>query len=91
MPIKIPCTVSGRISADAAGAKDRRGSVPHGNARRASWIIETDAAGRGSPLDTRIEVLHADGKTVERVKLQAVRDSFINFRTKSIPTKTTCV
>jgi len=43
-------------------------------------VIETDAARRGSPLDTKIEVVHADGKPVERVLLQAVRDSHITFR-----------
>lgn len=45
-----------------------------------SWIIETDAARRGSPVDTAIEVLTADGKPIERVLLQAVRDSNVTFR-----------
>jgi len=45
-----------------------------------SWIIETQAAQRGSPVDTTIEVLHADGKPVERLLLQAVRNTAINFR-----------
>src|ERR1041384_6166932 len=43
-------------------------------------IIETDAARRGSPLHTKIEILHAAGKPVERLLLQAVRDSHINFK-----------
>jgi hypothetical protein len=43
-------------------------------------VIETDAARRGSPIDTRIEILHPDGKPVERVLLQAVRDSHITFK-----------
>lgn len=45
-----------------------------------SWVIETDAARWGSPVDTRIEVLHADGRRVERVVLQAVRNTAVNFR-----------
>jgi hypothetical protein len=45
-----------------------------------SWIVETQAAQRGSPADTRLEVLHADGRPVERVLLRAVRDSYITFR-----------
>jgi hypothetical protein len=45
-----------------------------------TWIIETQAAQRGSPVDTKIEVLHADGKPVERLLLQAVRNTAINFR-----------
>ena len=44
------------------------------------WMIETRASQSMSPADTRIEVLHADGSPVERVKLQAVRSSFNNFR-----------
>jgi WD40 repeat protein len=43
-------------------------------------VLETLAARRGSPLDTRIEVLWSDGKPVQRVQLQAVRDSWLNFR-----------
>jgi WD40 repeat protein len=45
-----------------------------------TWIIETNAARSGSSADTRIEVLHADGRPVLRALLQAVRDSWINFR-----------
>ena len=45
-----------------------------------SWIIETAAAQRGSPMDTKIEVLHADGKPVQRLVLQAVRNSAVTFR-----------
>jgi len=44
------------------------------------WVIETMAARRGSPADTKIEVLHADGRPVERLWLQAVRDSSVTFR-----------
>jgi Bacterial pre-peptidase C-terminal domain len=43
-------------------------------------VIETDAARRRSPIDTKIEILHPDGKPVEQVLLQAVRDSHITFR-----------
>jgi WD40 repeat protein len=42
--------------------------------------IETQAAQRGSPTDTRIEVLHEDGRPVQRVLLRAVRDSYLTFR-----------
>jgi len=44
------------------------------------WILETDAARRGSPIDTRLEVLHSDGRPVARLLLQAVRNTAINFR-----------
>ncbi len=45
-----------------------------------TWIIETLAGQAGSPVDTKIEILHADGRPVPRLLLQAVRDSYNNFR-----------
>ncbi len=44
------------------------------------WIIETNAARSGSPLDTKIEMLDAAGNPVPRLLLRAVRDSVIEFR-----------
>lgn len=44
------------------------------------WILETNAARSGSPLDSKIEVLHGDGRPVERLLLRAVRDSSLEFR-----------
>lgn len=43
-------------------------------------VLETDAARRGSPVDTRLEVLHPDGRPVARLLLRAVRNTAINFR-----------
>ena len=44
------------------------------------WMIETNAARGGSPLDTKIEVLDKDGQPVPRLLLRAVRDSELEFR-----------
>ena len=46
------------------------------------WVIEVNAARSGSPLDSKVEVLTADGEPIVRVKLQAVRDSYFTFRGK---------
>lgn len=43
-------------------------------------VLETKAARNKSQADTKLEVLRADGTTVQRGWLQAVRDSWINFR-----------
>jgi WD40 repeat protein len=73
-----PCAVGGKIW--------KGGSAPDVDCFRFDakagqpWMIETAAATRGSPVDTRIEILDADGKPVERLLLQAVRDSAITFR-----------
>ncbi|MEQ1752008.1 MAG: hypothetical protein ABL974_21485, partial [Prosthecobacter sp.] len=45
-----------------------------------TWIIETLAAQAGSPADTKLDILDAKGQPVPRVMLQAVRDSYNNFR-----------
>ena len=46
------------------------------------WVIEVDAARSGSKLDSFVEVLDSQGRRIERVRLQAVRDSYFAFRGK---------
>ncbi len=45
-----------------------------------SLIIETLAEQLGSPLDTRIEILDSNGDAVQRLLLEATRDTAITFR-----------
>lgn len=74
-----PFGISGTLSAPKAGVPDVdlfRFTAAKGKA----YVIETVARRRGSPADTKIEVLHPDGKPVDRVKLRAVRDSNVTFR-----------
>jgi len=73
--IAAPSTVGGRIQVPGDNDYFRFESKAG-----ESWIIETDAARRGSPIDTVIEVLTVDGKPIERLLLQAVRDSNVTFR-----------
>ncbi len=80
MIIPAPGGVSGRIHARPAGHPPEANYYRFDSKAGQQWIIETAAASRGSPIDTRIDVLTADGKPIERVLLQAVRDSYINFR-----------
>jgi hypothetical protein len=48
------------------------------------WIVETmppaEGAAKDHPIDSKIEILFADGRPVERLLLQAVRDSELEFR-----------
>jgi hypothetical protein len=46
------------------------------------WVFEIEAERVKSQLDSRIEILHSDGRPVEQVVLQAVRDSWFTFRGK---------
>jgi len=77
--LPVPGVVNGRMAPVAQDSIDVdlfRFEAKAGQA----WIIETDAARRGSPIDTKIEVLHADGQPVARMLLQGVRNTAINFR-----------
>ncbi|MBU6401166.1 MAG: hypothetical protein KGS61_12675, partial [Verrucomicrobia bacterium] len=80
MKITVPCAVEGRIWAEGKGASNDVDLFRFDARADQTWIIETQAARRGSPLDTKIEVLHPDGRPVERAQLQAVRDSAVTFR-----------
>jgi hypothetical protein len=44
------------------------------------WIIETNAARAGSPIDSKIELLDSAGKPVPRLLLRAIRNTTIEFR-----------
>jgi WD40 repeat protein len=76
--LDVPGTVSGRLDAPG-GRADVDYFRFHSKAGEA-WIVETEAARKGSPADTRIDVLRADGAPIVRCLLRAVRDSEITFR-----------
>ena len=73
--VPLPAMVHGRL-AEAGDADLHAFDAKKGQ----TWIVETIAAQAGSPADTKLEVLHADGQPVARLLLQAVRDSYNNFR-----------
>jgi hypothetical protein len=47
-----------------------------------TWVFEVNAARSKSMLDSHIEVVDMAGRGIERVALQAVRDSWLTFRGK---------
>lgn len=79
--VTLPVEVKGAIA--APGDRD----VLRFHARAGEELtLAVNAARAGSKLDSRIEVLHADGRPVEQVVLQAVRDSWFTFRGKDSDT-----
>ncbi len=77
--VSVPSVVNGRIFNEQDGGTEvdlYRFKAKAGQ----RWIIETDARRRGSPVDTKIEVLDATGQPVPRLLLEATRDSNITFR-----------
>lgn len=79
-----PSTVAGAIG--ESGDRDRF-SFKAGKGEK--WIFEVEAARSKklkSKLDSRLAVLDSKGDPVERVVLQAVRDSWLTFRGKDSKT-----
>ena len=80
-PLSVPSEVYGRIGRPGdvdVFAFDARPDEP--------LTLEVHAARDGSALDSRLEILSADGRPVERAVLQAVRDSWFTFRGKDSDT-----
>ncbi|MCA9089406.1 MAG: PD40 domain-containing protein [Planctomycetaceae bacterium] len=79
--VRAPATIKGTIDGVVDGQPDVdifRFSAHAGE----EWMIEVNAARSKSPLDSFVEVLHADGSRIERLQLQAVRESYFTFRGK---------
>lgn len=73
--ISLPTTINGKF----ATADDRdlfRFEAKAGQV----WMLETNAARKGSLADTKLELLTPDGKPVQRLVLQAVRETYNEFR-----------
>jgi WD40 repeat protein len=73
--IALPAMVNGKFAAagdvDLFRIEAKAGQV---------WMLETNAARKNSLADTKLEVLTADGRPVPRLVLQAVRETFNEFR-----------
>jgi WD40 repeat protein len=79
MDLMLPVRVNGVLSLGKDGLVDADFFRFRAKAGQ-TWILETEAARKSSPADTRIDVLHADGSPVVRCLLRAVRDSSVTFR-----------
>ncbi|MDG1832977.1 MAG: hypothetical protein P8J63_07110, partial [Verrucomicrobiota bacterium] len=79
MAIRIPAKISGVIldSPDLFRFRTKAGE---------QWVLEINAARGKSPLDSKVEVLDPTGAPIERVRLQAVRKSWLTFRGKDSST-----
>lgn len=82
--VEIPATIKGILNPETgdsptASAVDVDMFRFAANAGEA-WVFEVNAARNKSPLDSNLEILDSDGNRIERVRLQAVRDSYITFR-----------
>ncbi len=80
--ITIPATLKGAIQGKPNGQPDSDLYKFTAQAGQ-EWVIEVNAARSKSPLDSIIDVLDINGQPVERVILQATRDSYFTFRGKN--------
>ncbi len=80
--IELPARVAGMVRAESSESPDPdcfRFACASGE----RWVLEVDARRSGSKLDSRLEVVTADGAPVPQVVLQAVRDTYFTFRGKN--------
>lgn len=79
--LSLPAEVKGEIA--TMGDEDEyRFQAKKGE----TWIFEINADRSKSQLDSNLAILDAQGKPVERVVLQAMRDSWLTFRGKDSTT-----
>ena len=83
--ISLPQICQGVIDAPHEATADQDLWKFHAQAGQ-TWIMEVAAASQGSPLDSRLDVLDADGHPVLRTRLQATRESYFTFRGKDSST-----
>ncbi|PQO41135.1 c-type cytochrome domain-containing protein [Blastopirellula marina] len=78
--VSFPAKITGKIAGEAPGpdVDFYRFTAKAGQA----WVLEINAARSKSPLDSHLSIYHVDGSPVERIKLQATRESYFTFRGK---------
>ncbi len=84
--VTVPVTIRGAIHTTQQKLGNK--SAPDVDCFRFSaaagetWVIDVNAERSKSELDSYVEVLTENGEPIERVLLQAVRDSYFTFRGK---------
>jgi WD40 repeat protein/mono/diheme cytochrome c family protein len=76
----LPVTIHGGLESPGDGGKADIDHFAFDAKKGQTWILETLADQAGSPADTKLDLLDSKGQPVPRVLLQAVRDSYNNFR-----------
>lgn len=79
--VTLPAVIKGTVNTagDDVDADCFRFSAKAGE----EWVFEVNAARSKSGLDSFLEIVTPEGAPIERVKLQAVRDSYFTFRGKT--------
>ena len=86
-PVEIPASIAGVFKTTDVDSNNGDADIYKVSMKKGeTWVIETDAARSKSMADTKVEVLAANGKSIPRVLLQAVRDSYFTFRGKDANT-----
>ena len=82
--VSVPTTISGTIHSEAVTPDQDVFQFPAEKGK--PLMLEVKASRDKSPLDSFVEILHADGTSVLQARLQAVRDSYFTFRGKDSDT-----
>jgi WD40 repeat protein len=78
--VTLPAMITGTIDGAKSGGDN---DLYQFTAKKGEeWVFEINASRNKSPLDSYLEILDDKGEPVERMKMQAVRDSYFTFRGK---------
>jgi hypothetical protein len=80
--VQVPAEIAGVIGGGRAGGAADADLYRFRARAGEPWIVEVNAARAKSKLDSFVEVLDSRGGRIERVLLQAVRNSYFTFRGK---------
>ena len=78
--ITLPATITGAIQSTREGQQGDPDTYRFDAKAGQQWVFEVDASRSKSPLDSKLEILTHEGQPIQRLALQAVRDSYITFR-----------
>ena len=86
MQVSAPAKITGLIDVVRDGQRHDTDLFRFAAKAGQEWVVEVNAARQKSPLDSRVEVLDAQGRPVARMIFQAIRDSYFTFRGKDSDT-----
>lgn len=79
---KAPLLSLGNIAKGVIGKAGDTDEFVFNAVKGEQWVFEINASRAESELDSHLSIFDSDGKPVERVVLQAMRDSWLTFRGK---------
>ena len=87
MPLSVPVTVNGRVSGFSKDLAPDEDYYRFAAKKGREYVVEVEARRLGSPLDSVLEILDADGNLVPQIKARAELKTEIELRDQNSVTR----